>query len=47
MQAGGNEGMLAFDQHLAERIREGLVTYEAALEICHSKEELKRLVGRM
>src|SRR6185312_5923346 len=47
MQAGGNDGMLAFDQHLAERVREGIVTMQAALEICHSQEELKRLIGRM
>jgi twitching motility protein PilT len=47
MQAGGNEGMLSFDQHLAERVREGLVSLQAALEICHSAEELKRLIGRM
>jgi twitching motility protein PilT len=47
MQAGGNEGMLSFDQHLAERVREGLVSLQAALEICHSQEELKRLIGRM
>jgi len=46
MQAGGNEGMLAFDQHLAERVREGVVTLQTALEICHSQEELKRLIGR-
>ena len=47
MQAGGNEGMLSFDQHLAERVREGDVALPAALEICHSPEELKRLIGRM
>jgi twitching motility protein PilT len=47
MQAGGNEGMLAFDQHLAEKVREGQVTMQTALEICHSAEELKRLIGRM
>ncbi|GID26735.1 twitching motility protein PilT [Paractinoplanes brasiliensis] len=47
MQAGAGEGMLAFDQHLAEKVREQVVTLQAALEICHSKEELKRLVGRM
>ena len=47
MQAGGNDGMLSFDQHLAERVREGLVSLQAALEICHSQEELKRLIGRM
>ncbi|MEU4244028.1 type IV pilus twitching motility protein PilT [Actinoplanes sp. NPDC026619] len=47
MQAGGSEGMLAFDQHLAEKVREGLVTLQVALELCHSQEELKRLIGRM
>jgi twitching motility protein PilT len=47
MQAGGQEGMLAFDQHLAERVREGLISIPTAMEICHSPEELKRLVGRM
>jgi len=47
MQAGGNDGMLAFDQHLAEKVREGLVTLQVALELCHSHEELKRLIGRM
>jgi twitching motility protein PilT len=47
MQAGGNEGMLAFDQHLAERVREGIVSPQTALEICHSQEELKRLIGRV
>jgi twitching motility protein PilT len=47
MQAGGNDGMLAFDQHLAEKVREGVVTLQVALELCHSQEELKRLVGRM
>ncbi|GLY01215.1 MULTISPECIES: type IV pilus twitching motility protein PilT [Actinoplanes] len=46
MQAGSAEGMLAFDQHLAEKVREGVVDMQAALEICHSAEELKRLVGR-
>jgi twitching motility protein PilT len=39
--------MLAFDQHLAERVREGLVAVPTALELCHSQEELKRLIGRM
>jgi twitching motility protein PilT len=47
MQAGGNDGMLAFDQHLAEKVREQVVSLPTALELCHSQEELKRLVGRM
>jgi twitching motility protein PilT len=46
MQAGGNDGMFAFDQHLAERVREGVVSLQAALDICHSPEELNRLIGR-
>jgi twitching motility protein PilT len=47
MQAGGNDGMLSFDQHLAEKVREGIVSLQAALEICHAPEELKRLIGRV
>jgi twitching motility protein PilT len=47
MQAGGSDGMLAFDQDLAEKVREGLVALQVALELCHSQEELKRLIGRM
>jgi twitching motility protein PilT len=47
MQAGSNDGMLSFDQHLAARVRDGLVSVPAAMEICHSQEELKRLIGRM
>ncbi|SNY29275.1 type IV pilus twitching motility protein PilT [Paractinoplanes atraurantiacus] len=47
MQAGAGDGMLAFDQHLAEKVREQTVTMATALELCHSQEELKRLVGRM
>ena len=47
MQAGAGDGMLAFDQHLAERVREGVVEESTALELCHSPEELKRLIGRM
>jgi twitching motility protein PilT len=46
MQAGSNAGMLAFDQHLAERVREQFVSYEQALDLCHSVDEFKRLAGR-
>jgi twitching motility protein PilT len=46
MQAGGGEGMLAFDQHLAERVHSQIVSFEQALEICHSPEEFKRLARR-
>ena len=47
MQAGGGDGMLSFDQHLAERVRDQLIRFEHALEICHSPEDLRRLSGRM
>nr|BFE84830.1 hypothetical protein GCM10020093_074310 [Planobispora longispora] len=46
MQSGGSGGMIAFDQHLSDRVRSGLVSFENALDICHSAEEFKRLVGR-
>ena len=44
--SGGGDGMLSFDQHLAERLRQQVITYEQALELCHSAEEFKRLAGR-
>jgi twitching motility protein PilT len=46
MQAGARDGMLSFDQHLAERVRSGLLTYEQALGLCHSAEDFTRLTGR-
>ena len=46
MQAGGKFGMQVMDQHLAELVRKGTVTYEAALERCHHAEEFNRLAGR-
>jgi twitching motility protein PilT len=47
MQSSGQDGMLTFDQHLAERVHQDAVTYEQALELCHSVEEFKRLAGRV
>jgi twitching motility protein PilT len=46
MQSGGNDGMISFDQHLVERVGQHLITHEQALELCHSAEELNRLLGR-
>ncbi len=46
MQSGASDGMLSFDQHLAERVRAQLVSFEQAMELCHRAEEFKRLVGR-
>jgi twitching motility protein PilT len=47
MQAGANDGMLAFDQHLAERVRNQIITFEQGLDLCHSVEEFQRLARRM
>jgi twitching motility protein PilT len=47
MQSGGRDGMLSFDQHLAERVRSQLITFELGLEMCHSPEDFQRLAGRM
>ncbi len=43
MQSGAADGMLAFDQHLAERVRQQVITFEQGLELCHSAEEFQRL----
>jgi twitching motility protein PilT len=47
MQSGSGDGMLSFDQHLAELTRSQVIAFEQALELCHSPEEFKRLAGRM
>ncbi len=46
MQAGAKFGMATMDQHLAELVRAGRVTYETALEKCHHVEDFNRLCGR-
>ncbi|HEY0188571.1 MAG TPA: type IV pilus twitching motility protein PilT [Cellulomonas sp.] len=46
MQAGAQQGMHTMDQHLAELVRSGRVSYETALEICHHTEDFNRLSGR-
>jgi twitching motility protein PilT len=46
MQSGGKFGMQVMDQHLAELVKRGRVTYEGALERCHRVEEFSRLVGK-
>jgi twitching motility protein PilT len=46
MQAGGKFGMQVMDQHLAELVKVGTITYEMALERAHHVEEFKRLAGR-
>ena len=46
MQAGGKFGMQVMDQHLAELVKNGTVSYEVALERAHHMEEFNRLAGK-
>ncbi|MGV3713283.1 PilT/PilU family type 4a pilus ATPase [Pseudolysinimonas sp.] len=46
LQAGRAQGMHTMDQHLADLVNAGTVTYGAALEKVHDAEEFKRLVHR-
>jgi twitching motility protein PilT len=46
MQAGAKHGMHTMDQHLADLVTRGRITYETGLEKCHHIEDFKRLAGR-
>ena len=46
MQAGAKHGMHTMDQHLAELVKQGRITYETGLEKCHHIEDFNRLTGR-
>jgi twitching motility protein PilT len=46
LQAGARHGMHTMDQHLAELLKAGKITYEAGLEKCHHVEDFNRLTGR-
>ena len=46
MQAGAKFGMQVMDQHLAELVKKGKITYEMGLERSHHPEEYNRLVGK-
>ena len=43
MQTGAKFGMITMDQHLAQLVKAGKVTMEAALERCSNEEDLRRL----
>ncbi len=47
MQAGGKFGMQVMDQHLAELVKAGEITYDMGLERSHHAEEFNRLTGRV
>jgi twitching motility protein PilT len=46
MQAGAQHGMHTMDQHLADMVKRGRITYETGLEKCHHIEDFNRLTGR-
>ncbi len=46
MQAGQKQGMHTMDQHLADLVKAGKISYETGLEKCHHTEEFNRLSGR-
>ncbi len=47
MQGGARHGMHTMDQHLADLVRGGKITYESAFELCHNIEDFNRLCGRV
>lgn len=46
MQAGAQQGMHTMDQHLADLVKTGKISYEVGLEKCHHVEDFNRLTGR-
>ena len=46
LQAGAKHGMNTMDSSLADLVRKGTITYDAALEKCHHVEDFNRLCGR-
>ena len=46
LQAGSRQGMHTMDQHLAELVRSGRISYEHGVEMCHHFEDYNRLCGR-
>jgi twitching motility protein PilT len=46
LQAGAKYGMQTMDQHLADLVKTGRISYETGLEKCHHTEDFNRLAGR-
>jgi twitching motility protein PilT len=46
MQAGAKFGMQTMDQHLADLVKKGRITFETGMEKCHHVEDFNRLCGR-
>ncbi len=47
MQGGARHGMHTMDQHLADHVRGGRITYDTGFELCHNFEDFNRLCGRV
>jgi twitching motility protein PilT len=45
LQSGGQFGMHTLDQHLAVLVWSRVITVEAALEVCHHRDDFVRLLG--
>jgi len=45
MQSGGKQGMQTMDSCLAQLVRDGRITLEAAFEHCHDEDEVRRLAS--
>jgi len=43
LQSSADVGMVSFDQHLAFRYRQQLISYATGEELCHDLAEYKRL----
>lgn len=46
LQAGSRQGMHTMDQHLAQLVKMGRISYESGVEMCHHYEDYNRLCGR-
>jgi len=45
IQSGGRRGMITMDMSLADLYRKGLISREIALEKCHHREDMERMLG--
>jgi twitching motility protein PilT len=46
LQAGAKHGMHTMDQHLADLVKSGKITFDTGMEKCHHVEDFNRLCGR-
>ncbi len=46
LQAGSKQGMQTMDQHLANLVKQGRISYDTGAETCHHLEDFNRLCGR-